>query len=193
MDNLDGNEIELLQNGDKSILDRIYLKYRQRLYKNVLRITKDPVNAEDIVQEVFIILWENKMSLDPRKPLINWLYVVSHNEALDFIKSKKKLKFVEVNHWSKTNEEVGKRDQVLKREKQLLLIEEAINQLSPQRKRVMQLCKLQGQTYSYAARELCISKWTVKEYLSIAMRNIRDYVKTNKESEVEVSYANVPI
>jgi RNA polymerase sigma-70 factor (ECF subfamily) len=63
----------------------------------------------------------------------------------------------------------------LKKE-QLAAIEKAIDQLSPQKRKVFELCKVQGRTYKKAAEELHISKYTVKEYLSEALVSIKKYI-----------------
>jgi len=55
-------------------------------------------------------------------------------------------------------------------------IEKAVDQLSPQKRKVFDLCKMQSSTYEKAAKELHISKYTVKEYLSDAMVSIKKYI-----------------
>jgi RNA polymerase sigma-70 factor (ECF subfamily) len=62
------------------------------------------------------------------------------------------------------------------KEAQLNAIEEAMDHLSPQKRKVFELCKVQGRTYKKAAEELHISKYTVKEYLSDALVSIKKYI-----------------
>lgn len=63
------------------------------------------------------------------------------------------------------------------KEAKLKLLDEAFLSLSPQKKRVFELCKLHGKTCEEAATELNISKYTVKEYLAAAVKNIKEYVE----------------
>jgi DNA-directed RNA polymerase specialized sigma subunit, sigma24 homolog len=51
-----------------------------------------------------------------------------------------------------------------------------MDHLSPQKRKVFELCKVQGRTYKKAAEELHISKYTVKEYLSEALVSIKKYI-----------------
>ena len=60
---------------------------------------------------------------------------------------------------------------------QINVLEKGIEQLSPQKRRVFDLCKLQRKTYEEAAQELNISKHTVKEYLSDAMNFLKEFAK----------------
>jgi RNA polymerase sigma-70 factor (ECF subfamily) len=62
------------------------------------------------------------------------------------------------------------------------ILENALARLSPQRRRVFELCKLQGKTYEEAAMELHISKYTVKEYLSAAVVAVKEYSRRHPES-----------
>ena len=57
------------------------------------------------------------------------------------------------------------------------LLKRAIDQLSPQKQRIVKLCKLEGKTYEEAAAEMKISRHTVKEYLSAAMASLSEYVR----------------
>jgi RNA polymerase sigma-70 factor (ECF subfamily) len=58
-------------------------------------------------------------------------------------------------------------------------MKQAIDQLSPQKRKIVTLCKLEGKTYEEAAGELNISRNTVKEHLSAAMVNLNEYVRKN--------------
>lgn len=166
--------IKRLQADDRTAFDWLYNQFSRKIYLNALKLTKDSNVAEDIVQEVFIILWEKRSSIDPSRPLLNWIFVISYNKAIDYLKAV--LRTTLVSETSLTNAYYPVKPEVFQREQQLNLIEHAVRRLSPQQRKVIDLCKLQGRSYEYAAQELSISKHTVKEYLSTAMKNIKSYV-----------------
>ena len=188
MEHMDYEDIKRLQADDRSAFDRLYMQYSRKIYLNALKLTKDSNIAEDIVQEVFIILWEKRMSIDPSRPLLNWIFVVSYNKAIDYLKRAFKTALV-ASH-TLPDVHMPERQDAHSREQQLRLIEHAVQQLSPQRRRVFELCKLQGQTYESAATQLSISRHTVKEYLSAAMKNVRAYIQTAQLNEAEVPYGS---
>ena len=166
--------ITRLQRGDIDAFDNIYRIYNKALYKNAFRITRDSGIAEDIVQETFIILWQKRATIDANRTLGNWLFVVSFNKAISW--QKKHLTE------AKISEQIARQMQEAvvvpdNYDTQLALIEKAMNTLSPQKRRVFELCKLEGKTYEETAIELNISRHTVKEYLSGAMVSVKDYVK----------------
>ncbi len=171
----DSELITMMQKDNIVAFDTLYWKYHQSIYNNILKIVKDSDSSKDILQEVFISLWEKRVSLDRNQSVGGWLFVNSYNKSLNFIKKKLNLHNAETilkkELFFQTNLE-GE-DQ---KEKKYQLIQTAVKSLSPQRLKVFTLCKLQGKSYSEAAEELNISKYTVKEHLSLAMFFLKEYV-----------------
>ena len=163
----------LLVQGDMGAFDDIYWKYQRAIYQNSLRITRDETIAQDIVQEVFISLWEKRQSINPDLPLAGWLFVSSYNRSITVLK-KKLRESVIFDHLAAETTITEVAPELF--EIQLNVLETAISLLSPQKRRVFELCKLQGKSYEEAAKEMQISKHTVKEYLSEAVSNIKEYV-----------------
>lgn len=163
-----------LRNDDISAFNSLYWKYHGAIYANALKLIKDPAIAEDIVQDVFVTLWEKRHSIDPRQDIAGWLFVVSQHKTIDQLKRKLRQSLAE-----KILQSISEEPDVLKddiTEEQLGAIEKAVDQLSPQKRKVFELCKVQRRTYEKAAEELHISKYTVKEYLSEAIVSIKKYI-----------------
>jgi RNA polymerase sigma-70 factor (ECF subfamily) len=164
-----------LRKDDINAFNTLYWKYHAAVYANALKLIKDPVIAEDIVQEVFVTVWGKRHTIDPEQDLAGWLFVISYHKTIDQLKRKLKEALAHKNinisiedHSILVNADL--------KEEQLTAIEEAIDQLSPQKRKVFELCKVQGRTYKKAAEELHISKYTVKEYLSEALVSIKKYI-----------------
>jgi RNA polymerase sigma-70 factor (ECF subfamily) len=174
--------ITRLQNDDKEAFNELYQKYHSALYYNILKLTRDAIVTEDIVQEVFITLWEKRYDLNVEQGIAGWLFVVSYNRSISYLKRKLKESIAQTvlqqNIESTTNAGNSLENT------QISILEKAIEQLSPQKRRVFELCKLQRRTYAEVADELQISKHTVKEYLSGAVISIKNYVKQYPEYSV---------
>ncbi len=183
MDSNKNNElITRLRNDDKEAFNELYRKYHSAIYYNVLKLTRDSIVAEDIVQEVFITLWEKRYSLDIEKEISGWLFVVSYNKSIDCLKRKLKESLAQtaLQQNSENTTDTGNSLFNIR----MSILERAVEQLSPQKRRVFELCKLQRKTYAEAADELHISKHTVKEYLSGAVIFIRNYIKQYPECTI---------
>jgi len=170
------NDLALrLRNDDINAFNTLYWEYHAAVYANTLKLIKDPVLAEDIVQEVFVTLWDKRHTIDPGQDLIGWLFVISHHKTVDQLKRKLKQILAQKNLSIFTEDlSIIVNDDL--KEAQLNAIEEAMDHLSPQKRKVFELCKVQGRTYKKAAEELHISKYTVKEYLSDALVSIKKYI-----------------
>lgn len=166
--------IALLNEGDKNAFDSIYRHYFSAVYGNALKLTRQPLLAEDIVQEVFISLWEDRTSIKSSGSLAGWIFVNSYNRSVN--KLKQQLRESLLGKVLSEQGEAGAEDTNEIFEQQWQMVEEAMAGLSPQKRKVFQLCKLQGKTYEETAGILKISKHTVKEYLSAALAQIKEQV-----------------
>lgn len=163
-----------LRNNDISAFNSLYWKYHAAIYANALKLIREPALAEDIVQDVFVTLWERRESIDPKQDIAGWLFVVSHHKTIDQLKRKLRQALAEKILQSIIAVPDAFKEDIT--EEQLESIERAVDQLSPQKRKVFELCKVQNRTYEKAAEELQISKYTVKEYLSDAMVSIKKYI-----------------
>ncbi len=167
--------VALLQMDNVKAFDLLYKKYHAPIYNNILRLLKDADESENILQDSFVTLWEKRASIDTQKPLANWLFQVSYNKSLTQLK--KNLKQSLAFKYIESDMTLADEKDVYLKEVKLKILEEAIVKLSPQKRKVFDLCKIQGKSYEESARELNISKHTVKEYLSVAVKAVKEYAE----------------
>jgi RNA polymerase sigma factor (sigma-70 family) len=179
--------VELLQRDDVKAFDTLYHRYFPAIYRNVLMLTKDPGTTQDIVQEVFLVLWDKRAGIDPLQSVSGWLFVTSYHRSVNALRRQLRRSVFE----HETSEDAimavadgrmgvsGYADEEERQEKEerARLLNEAISLLSPQKRKVFELCKLEGKSYDETARELALSRHTVKEYLSGAVSNIKQYIR----------------
>jgi len=162
-----------LSAGDQAAFKALYDKYHHGLYRKTFQLLHSPSATEDIIQETFITLWEKRKEIDIARPLGPWLFTITFNRAINHLKK-------ELREKSKATaaslQPVIDND-FLTVEKQWKLLETAISQLSPQKRRVFELCKMEGRTYEETSRLMGISRHTVKEYLGEVMYILREYIR----------------
>ncbi len=82
--------MERLTQRDTSALEALYSRYARPVYSLVLRILREPASAEEIVQDVFLLLWRNaERYRASRGPLQPWLFALARNRALDYLRLKR--------------------------------------------------------------------------------------------------------
>ncbi|MBX2924221.1 MAG: sigma-70 family RNA polymerase sigma factor [Chitinophagaceae bacterium] len=168
-----------LQADNTMAFESLYWKYHTAVYANVLKITRNRNAAEDIVQEVFFTLWEKRHSLNPDKNIAGWLFTLSFHKSIDSLKKALREPSGLPALVDLPDDKMGSAGAEESQALALRRLEEAMARLSPQKRKVLELCKLQGKSYEEAAREMHISKYTVKEYLSGAVVSIREYLRTH--------------
>lgn len=164
-----------LTQGDENAFMRLYDCYHQRLYAWLLSLVKVPEIAQDIVQEAFLKIWEIRQRLNPEQSFPAFLYRISRNLAF------KQLKKIAVS--ANLRRQVMDHLQILTEDPEVQLqwrqyqqlLNEAISQLPPQRRKVFVLCRQEGKSYDEVAHELGISRNTVKEHMVTAVKDIRAY------------------
>ncbi|MEO7315733.1 MAG: RNA polymerase sigma-70 factor [Ginsengibacter sp.] len=175
------NEKELLKHlshNNKEAFDEIYNRYYPKLRSYVLKFVKIPQYAEDIVQDAFLKVWEIRESIDPEKYFSGYLFTITKNLILKFFKlaanntdvldeiviNTTPQKFAEENiiEWKELGNEIQK----------------AIQMLPPKRKEVFLLCKEEQMSYDDVSAKLGISRNTIKEHMVMAMKFIKDYLKS---------------
>jgi len=183
--------VALLQMDNVKAFDLLYKKYHTPIYNNILRLLKDADESENILQDLFVTLWEKRGSIDPQKPLANWLFQVSYNKSVTQLKKKLKqsVAFKDIEDDQLLTDETDN----YFREAKMKILEEALVKLSPQKRKVFDLCKLQGKSYEESARELNISKHTVKEYLSDAVKAVKEYAEQHPPDNVLLIYIIVAL
>ncbi len=83
----DGVLMERLSQRDTSALEVLHGRYARPVYSLVLRILQEPASAEEIVQDVFLLLWRNAVRYRvSRGPLEPWLFTLARNRALDYLR-----------------------------------------------------------------------------------------------------------
>ena len=113
-----------------------------------------------------------------------WLFVSAYNRSINVLKKQLQESLAIKNI---DNQELSMNEYHEISEMQILILEDAVNQLSPQKKRVFELCKFQGMSYEETAKEMKISKHTVKEYLSEAMSFVKEYARQYPQSSIAIA------
>ena len=157
--------------------DRIYVMY----YSHMLRFAKEYVvfeeDAENVVQDVFLLLWEKREVLDIRISLVSYLFSLVKNRSLDYLRHKvvaeeykqelsfKLMSLEQLNYTFSSEEEIEK------------VIANAIDKLPERCREIFLKSRIEGMKYREIAEELNISANTVENHIAIALKKLRVELK----------------
>ena len=167
--------VRQLTNGDRDAFWELFEKYHHRLYRHVLKFAKSPELAEDVVQDTFLKIWENRQNLNPEMSFAGYLQALSRNQVLNLLKRTAVERRIKKEFVFKVENVSNTTENSLADHEYEALISQAIEQLPPQRQAIFRLCRQEGKTYQETAEMLGISKNTVKEHMVLAMKAIRNF------------------
>ncbi|WP_413670089.1 RNA polymerase sigma factor [Mucilaginibacter sp. Mucisp86] len=164
-----------LRQGDSKAFDQIYHHYSLKIYANILRMVKDADDAQELLQDVFLKVWQKRHNIDPEQSFKSYLFRISRNLVYNFFRDVSIERKV-MDYLASIGTELHtdlEDDLMFKEQKQLL--EQAINQLPPQRRQVYTLCKIEGHSYAEVSRMLGISTSTISDHIVKATRFIKEH------------------
>lgn len=187
MRHISDNELLLqIREDDHSSFDQLFDRYWERLYRAALARIADDFIAQDIVQELFIKLWERRHTISINLSLENYLLsavrfgVISHfrSKNVNEVRLDDALQRVNLLEAS-INENAGYFE--LER-----TLEEALNKMPVMLQKVYQL-RSENKAVKEIAGELGITEQTVKNYISEVLRRLRVAI-VNKHPEKQLTY-----
>src|SRR5689334_14892813 len=75
-----------LRQDDRKAFDRIYHHYNLKIYGNVLRMVKNEDDAQELLQDVFLKVWEKRHHIDPERSFKAYLFRISQNLVYNFFR-----------------------------------------------------------------------------------------------------------
>lgn len=152
--------------------EKIFHKYYEWLSSYVLKLSGDPALADDIVQEVFIRIWEQQKEIKVRSSIKYYLLRTCHNQFLQHIRNtKKEVNLLEEIKWETLRDlHTESREEEFNR---IGLLHAVLDQLSPRCREAFLLSKYNKLKYKEIAEEMGISVKTVEIHISRALSVLR--------------------
>ncbi|MBD1384582.1 sigma-70 family RNA polymerase sigma factor [Mucilaginibacter rigui] len=164
-------------NGDEHAFSELFNTHHQLLGTHIYRITDSVELAEEVVQDVFLKIWMSRETLTNVQNFRAYLFVISKNHALNCLRkvAKERIhqKTLEKNALSITPDDSPGLAGYYS------LLDEAIDHLPPQQQKVYLLSRHNRLKYDEIARQMGLSRETVKKYLQGATHSITSFVQSN--------------
>jgi RNA polymerase sigma-70 factor (ECF subfamily) len=171
------NILEDIAESDEMAFEGLFKSYFAELCIYATRFVDDIENAEEIVQDIFFNLWNNRTKLTINSSIKAYLYTTVRNTCLNIIKHKKvENKYRE--HFSRQLQQDELREEDWMKGDELHdKITLAIEKLPPERKKVFMMSRFDNLKYKEIAEELNISIKTVENQMGKALQFLREELK----------------
>jgi RNA polymerase sigma-70 factor (family 1) len=174
--------VKLLQNGNVAAFDSLFEIYSPKLFGFAFKYFKNETDAEELVQEVFVKVWENRHTLKSELSFKSYLFTIALNKIRKYFNKKatslRYLMYIQNEPDFSENLNISDDDY----ESVLKKIADIIEQIPPRRREIFVKSKLEGKSSKEVASELNISGGTVDNQVSEALRFIRSRLKAEEVS-----------
>lgn len=164
--------IESLKNGDQQAYNYLIGTYHHKLCVYANSLVKNVYSAEDIVQNVFIKVWEQRSRLKSNHAIKSFLYKLVYNEFIDLYRKNQSLFSLEKSYHVALNSVIQDED-TESFQRVLNVVNKEIQNLPPKCKEVFILSKKEGLTNIEIAKHLDVSIKTVEAQITKAFSILR--------------------
>lgn len=187
----DSNLVRQCQHGDSAAMERLILKYQNRIYNVILKICADPDDAAELTQETFVKVIENIDKFQGKSRFYTWAFRIAVNLTLNYCQKNSKFEIRSLD--AEREQEETRTTQAIKeflkddnspdpvevaQNKELCdLTIKALLQLDEPQKAVVVLRDIEGMNYTQIAEVLDIELGTVRSRLSRARGRLREILE----------------
>jgi RNA polymerase sigma-70 factor (ECF subfamily) len=183
------NEKELFAKmamSNEAAFTEIFYHYTKPVYNFIFNKTKSTLTTEEIVQEVFIKLWANREQLPEISNYRAYIYTMASNKTYDWLRKMANDDKLKKYTWNTVQSLSNNTEESLNLKESRELISKAVEQLSPQRKKIFLLSRQEGLTRAEIAQHLNLSVNTVNNHLNESLRLVKEYLQNETESSLSL-------
>jgi RNA polymerase sigma-70 factor (ECF subfamily) len=171
MEVFDFNIVYSLKNGDNEAFSRIYRMSFKPLYDYSYKYLKNNQDAEEIVQNLFLKIWEKRIEINENLSFKSYLFQIASNDVSNLIKKRNiEKRYIDwAQNFMNSFYEVDLNFDGLTNADRFIQVNNLINQLPPRRRKIFKMKKIEGRTHHEIANELHLSVRTIENHVLKAM------------------------
>lgn len=163
--------------GDERAFQHIFTRYYPRMISFAGMMVKSPYAAEEIVQEVFIRLWEQREVLAEVKSPENFVFIVIRNHTFNYLRAAANEQNRREQLWEALQQRAADETITLEMQEADQFFEKILAKLSPQQQKIFRMSREEGFSHQQIADELQLSKDTVKKHIANSLKVFKSYLK----------------
>ncbi|MEO4005693.1 MULTISPECIES: sigma-70 family RNA polymerase sigma factor [unclassified Flavobacterium] len=176
---MSANLIIRLREDDESCFREIYDLYAFKVYCFVKKYTKQPADAEDVTQNVFIHLWNYRKKLNPEVALESVLFKSSKQEISKWYQKQNRIFTTEEKQIISEMDTTYESDEVL--DSRFEQIEQLLRQIPEKRRKIFTLHKFEERSYKEIASEMNMTPGAVANQISKTLQYLKKHSVKNNE------------
>ena len=170
--------------GDLEAFGSLIDRYQPRLFNAMVHFLRDQVDAEDVVQDAFVLAMTKLDSFKGNSQFYTWLYRIAHNAAISKLRKKRPTVSLEGGKGDESSPGFAIPDdgaapgERLEKEEQIQALMDGMERLSEQHRSILILREMEGMDYEAIAEVLQLPVGTVRSRLHRARSTLREIMET---------------
>lgn len=163
--------MEQIAAGDEEAFSELYHRHHEQIYNYLLRLVRESSGAEDLLQEVFVAVWQGAGRFRKESKVRTWIFRIAHHKAVSWLRRLRPVDALPAvlpgssPEWNPEARSI--------RSWQVERIQAALEQLSPKHRSVVELAYVNGFSYQEIGKILRCPVGTVKSRMSYAIRQLQ--------------------
>lgn len=164
----------LIKQGDESAYLQLYDKYKVILHKHAYSKLGNLDDADDVIQDLFIHLWEKRGAIEFTSNVSGYLYTAVRNRVFNHFQLKKRQAVYLDSLVGFMQSGDNLTDKALREKELVTLIEQEVNALPPRMREVFNLSRIEGRSHKEISTQLGTSEQTVSKQITNVLKILRN-------------------
>lgn len=171
--------LQRLRDGDQRSFDSVYSDYSVHITAHLITLLKSRELAQEVAQDTFIALWENREAIDPEKSIKSYLFKIATNKTYNLFKRAahdKKLREHMLPILEKGHNNI---DAYIQAKDNREFLASLLEKMPEKQREVYRLFKIDGYSYQEISEHLGISHSTINTHINRANQFLKSTIKNN--------------
>lgn len=172
----DDQLIHRVRDGDTAAFEELVLRYQKPVYSFVLRLLRDPAEAEDTVQKVFLLVYQNLKNFRFESSFKTWLYRISINQCHNVFRQHKNREFTPLDDLPLADSKTSQEEDYAQKEI-MAQARKAIEKLPNKQRQVLLLRVYQDLSFEEIGQVLNMRANSAKVNFHYALEKVKEWMR----------------
>lgn len=169
--------IKAIAVGDAKALEQLFTRNQTRVFRYLARIVRNEAQAEELVNEVFLGVWQSAARYEGRSEPATWLISIAHNKAVSALRKKREVSSIDEDAANAIEDGADTPEVSTQKLDKAAQMRAAMQSLSVEHREILDLVYYQEQSVSEVAEILGIPEATVKTRMFYARKKLSELLK----------------
>jgi RNA polymerase sigma-70 factor (ECF subfamily) len=169
--------LEAVSRGDKGAFQRLYARHSVRIFRFLMRLVQNKATAEELVNEVFLEIWQHAGRYEGRSSPTTWMMAIAHNKAVSGLRRRREVTGMDETAAAEIADLDDDPEQTAQKQDKGRIMRQCMARLSSDHREILDLVYYQEMSVGEVAEVLKIPENTVKTRMFYARKKLSELLK----------------